>query len=194
MEFPNKRKQILDTAATLFYEKGVKEVGIDEIIRSANVAKMTLYKNFSSKDQLIAEVMKEISSDWISWFEENTNLQEQSESDPYKEVLFILNIIEKWFRKDSFHKCPFSSIAIEIGNSEHPAYPACLQPMYHVESYLTSRLNHLPEPSRSELIDQIRVLVKGCLLTANLEGPNKAIESVYTAKKIAANITKTNYS
>jgi AcrR family transcriptional regulator len=52
------RQRILDTADRLFYQEGVRAVGIDRIIDEANVAKMSLYKHFPSKDDLILAVLK----------------------------------------------------------------------------------------------------------------------------------------
>ena len=52
------RERILETADRLFYEEGVRAVGIDRIIAEADVAKMTLYTHFHSKDDLILAVLK----------------------------------------------------------------------------------------------------------------------------------------
>ncbi|MBI3460027.1 helix-turn-helix transcriptional regulator, partial [Candidatus Acetothermia bacterium] len=47
------RKKILDVASELFYQEGLRAVGVDTIVEKADVAKMTLYKYFKSKDELI---------------------------------------------------------------------------------------------------------------------------------------------
>src|SRR4051794_11702142 len=52
------RQRILETADRLFYQEGVRAVGVDRIIAEAAVAKMSLYKHFPSKDDLILEVLK----------------------------------------------------------------------------------------------------------------------------------------
>src|SRR5262245_2974593 len=52
------RKRILETADRLFYQDGIRAVGIDRIIAEAGVAKMSLYKHFPSKDDLILAVLK----------------------------------------------------------------------------------------------------------------------------------------
>jgi Bacterial regulatory proteins, tetR family len=52
------RQRILETADRLFYQEGVRAVGIDRIIAEAGVAKMSLYKHFPSKDDLILAVLK----------------------------------------------------------------------------------------------------------------------------------------
>ena len=52
------RKRILETADRLFYQDGIRAVGIDRIIAEAGVAKMSLYKHFPSKDDLILAVLQ----------------------------------------------------------------------------------------------------------------------------------------
>ena len=52
------RQRIVETAERLFYAEGIRAVGIDRIIAEAEVAKMTLYNHFSSKDDLILAVLK----------------------------------------------------------------------------------------------------------------------------------------
>ena len=52
------RQRILETAERLFYANGVRSVGIDRIIAESDVAKMTLYNHFASKDELILEVLR----------------------------------------------------------------------------------------------------------------------------------------
>ena len=52
------RQRIVETAERLFYAEGVRAVGIDRIIAESEVAKMTLYNHFSSKDDLILAVLK----------------------------------------------------------------------------------------------------------------------------------------
>jgi len=52
---PSARKRIFDTAADLFYRKGIRAVGVESIAAEADTTKMSLYRNFPSKDELVAE-------------------------------------------------------------------------------------------------------------------------------------------
>src|ERR1700744_1609264 len=53
------RERLLTVAHDLFYREGIRSVGIDEIIATADVAKMSLYRSFASKDELVAEYLRE---------------------------------------------------------------------------------------------------------------------------------------
>src|SRR6478735_1865737 len=53
------KERIVDTAQDLFREHGIKGIGVDAIAEAAGTNKMTLYRHFGSKDELIAECMRE---------------------------------------------------------------------------------------------------------------------------------------
>src|SRR4029077_12466660 len=62
---PSARKRIFDTASELFYAKGIRAVGVETIVAEADTTKMSLYRNFPSKDELVAEWLRD--HDIIFW-------------------------------------------------------------------------------------------------------------------------------
>ena len=62
------RERILDTAQALFYSQGIRAVGIDMIIEKSGVAKMSLYRNFRSKDDLVAAYLEQASERYWAWW------------------------------------------------------------------------------------------------------------------------------
>ena len=63
------RERILETAYDLFSRHGTRAVGVDTIIAESGVAKMTLYRNFTSKDELILEFLRQRDERWTRWLE-----------------------------------------------------------------------------------------------------------------------------
>src|SRR5258708_33123999 len=63
------RERILETADDLFYREGIHAVGIDTIIEKSGVAKMSLYRNFASKDDLVAAYLEARSQRYWQWWE-----------------------------------------------------------------------------------------------------------------------------
>jgi len=69
-EKPRVRDRILDTACQLFYRHGIHAVGVDAIASEAGTNKMSLYRNFSSKDELVAEYLRQQEREyWAFWDE-----------------------------------------------------------------------------------------------------------------------------
>ncbi|WP_211552414.1 TetR/AcrR family transcriptional regulator [Macrococcoides canis] len=58
MNLTGKQLKIIESATSLFESKGYSATGIDEIVKNADVATMTLYRNFKSKDDLVLAVLK----------------------------------------------------------------------------------------------------------------------------------------
>src|SRR3984893_19109420 len=63
------RQRILDAAIPLFYQQGARAVGIDTVIAKSGVAKMSLYRSFRSKDELIAACLDERDKSYWAWFD-----------------------------------------------------------------------------------------------------------------------------
>ena len=105
-----KRENIITTATSLFNQKSYTSVGVDKIIVESNVAKMTFYKYFSSKENLIEECLHE------------RNLEIQSSilgkinniNNPLIRLKSIFNWYIDWINADDFNGCLFKKATIEV--------------------------------------------------------------------------------
>ena len=70
---PSKKQHIINTACKLFCEHGYQATGIDRVIEEAGIAKMTLYANFKSKEDLIHTCLRELDKQNLAWFIERVN-------------------------------------------------------------------------------------------------------------------------
>src|ERR1017187_6004453 len=71
------RDRIVRTASELFYNHGFHAVGIDLIIERAGVAKATLYRHFSTKDDLISAYLEDADARFSEWFDASINPDER---------------------------------------------------------------------------------------------------------------------
>lgn len=113
------RQKILETASELFYQKGIQYVGINEIIATSGVAKRTFYRWFPSKDQLIEQVMKYRSAQWLQWFEDAIAVTGNT---PVERLLATFDVLGAWYAQPDFRGCPFINAVLEIADSSHPAH------------------------------------------------------------------------
>jgi AcrR family transcriptional regulator len=67
---PRVRDKIFATASDLFYRHGIRAVGVDAIAQEAGTNKMSFYRSFSSKDELVAEYLKDQESGYWAWWDE----------------------------------------------------------------------------------------------------------------------------
>src|SRR5215471_12281117 len=94
------RDRILDTAYDLFSRHGVRAVGVDTIIAESGVAKMTLYRHFASKDELVLAFMDAREQRWTrDWVEAESA---RRSSTPAEQLLAVFDLFDEWFRRDDF--------------------------------------------------------------------------------------------
>src|ERR1700756_2978862 len=88
------RQRILETADRLFYQDGIRAVGIDRIIAEADVAKMSLYKHFPSKDDLILAVLKHREETALEFFRSSMERHAKKTKNPLRAFFAAL---KDWF-------------------------------------------------------------------------------------------------
>lgn len=115
---PPPRERILTVARELFYRSGIHAVGVDAIAEAAGTNKMTLYRHFGSKDELIAaclrEFAREIDADWEA-------IAAAHPGDPRGQLLGWLQHIGEWLAREAGRGCALANAAVELPDIDHPA-------------------------------------------------------------------------
>ncbi|MEX3945561.1 TetR/AcrR family transcriptional regulator [Paraburkholderia sp. BR10937] len=112
------RERILDTAARLFYRDGFRATGIDKIIAESGVAKMSLYRHFASKDDLIAAFLDWRHDFWMRWFLEAV----EERFAERRELSVIADALGEWFAQEDYRGCAFINVVAESGATGNPAH------------------------------------------------------------------------
>src|SRR5262245_41974450 len=108
------RERILGSAYELFCRRGVRAVGVDEVIARAGVAKATLYRHFPSKDELVLAFLDLREQRWTRDFVEAGAIARAS--DPEERLLAIFDVFDEWFHRDDFEACAFINVLLEMGS------------------------------------------------------------------------------
>ncbi len=125
------RERLLDTAYELFSRRGIRDVGIDEVIARAGVAKATLYRHFPSKDDLVLAFLERREQRWtLGWVEAEAA---RRGSTPEEQLLAIFDAFDEWFRREDFEACAFINVLLEMG-PEHPAGEASIAHLENIRS------------------------------------------------------------
>src|SRR5215210_8264988 len=110
------RQRILDSAYELFSRRGVRAVGVDEVIKSASVAKATLYRHFRSKDDLVLAFLQQREQLWTrDWVEAEARRRGAT---PEEQLLAIFDIFAEWFEREDFEGCSFINILLEMNDRQ----------------------------------------------------------------------------
>ncbi len=176
------RERILEVASQLFYRDGIRAVGVDTLIAEAGVAKMTFYKHFPSKDDLVVAWLQRRDERWRDWFEGEV---ERRAKMPAGRLLVVFDALEAWFRQHDFRGCAFMNTMLEMADPDHPAHRAAAEHKRLVERYLAdlARAASMPDPRR--LARQLLILMDGATVNAlRGEGERAARDARRMAEKL----------
>src|SRR4051812_42428260 len=180
------RDRILEVAGRLFYQNGIRAVGVDTIIAQSDVAKMTFYKHFKSKDLLVLEFLKRRDEMWRAWFEEAV---QRLAPDVKDRPLAIFDALEERFSKKDFRGCAFINTMVELADGEHSAHEAAAEHKRKVQRMVRQLLADAGFDKAEELSRAFQLLMDGAIVTAVRE---RKPGSAKAAKKIAATLLSTH--
>ena len=173
------RERILESAYRLFATRGVRGVGIDEVVREADVAKATLYRHFPSKDALALAFLERRAKLWTrGWVEAECK---RRGSTPEERLLAVFDIFDEWFRRDDFEGCSFINVLLETNDRSHPVGRASVLHLADIRAVLTEFAAEAELRDVDGFVRAWHILMKGSIVAA-AEGDAQAARR---AKKVA---------
>lgn len=170
-------ERLLDTAARLFYARGVSNVGINEIIARAGVARMTLYHHFPSKDALIKAVLERRTSERDQWLGEASGMA----SEPLGRMLAVFDMFVDWAATPDFRGSPLVSATYELGGQLNAARPFAQAHAQNVERYFEDQAKEAGLHDPKGLAVQLLMLLEGASVVVLVKGDAKAAELARSA-------------
>ena len=167
-----KRDHLIATAFRLFYRDGYHAVGIDTILAEANLAKMTLYHHFASKEELIVAVLEQRSA--LINEKVQTGLNEAGPS-PRKRLLAYFARYEAFFSSKEFKGCPFIRAVAEYPEIHSPVHQAVTRRKQKDIATLEELLSGFGVAEPEPLARQIALLIEGALVSAHTFGDTSAL-------------------
>jgi AcrR family transcriptional regulator len=161
---PDGRERILDTAYALFSKHGTRAVGVDRIITEAGTAKMTLYRNFASKDELIVAFLAAREERWTrGWLQAEV---EQRATDPADRLLAIFDVFGEWFAQPDFEGCSFINVLLELPDPAEAGHGASVQHLANIRAFLTGLAVEAGISEPDAFARQWHILMKGSIVAA----------------------------
>ncbi|MBV9862412.1 MAG: TetR/AcrR family transcriptional regulator [Alphaproteobacteria bacterium] len=172
------RRRILDTASEMFYRDGIRAVGIDAIIERSGVAKMSLYRNFQSKDALVAAWLEDRNQAfWYRW----NKAEASCPGDPRGQLEAILDRIGGMAARPNWRGCPFLNTATEFPGENHPARAVILANKRAVRTRLQELATESGARDPALLAQQLQLLLDGAYAIGQSLGPGGPAATVGSA-------------
>ena len=161
------RERILETAERLFYRDGYRAVGVDTIVAESGVAKMTLYRHFPSKDDLIVAYLERTNEQLLEWMEGLI----ASHRDPRAALEAVFDGVAKLASSPECLGCTFVAAAGEFPEPNHPGHKAAA---VHKRA-VVDRLRELGEQAGARdanaLAEELLLIMDGAWSATRVFGP-----------------------
>jgi AcrR family transcriptional regulator len=174
------RERILDAAACLFYEEGIHAVGVDAIVADSGVAKMTLYRHFPSKDDLVAAYLDRANRRFWDWLE-----GEMAQApDARAKLLRAFRALGRQATDAACRGCGFQNAVAEFPDPAHPAHQVALAHKRQVLERFTALAREAGLRSPESLSAQLLLLMDGAWVAARVFGPKNPAARVAEAARV----------
>jgi len=158
------RERVLTAAYDLFSRQGVRAVGIDTIIARADVAKMTFYRHFHSKDELVLAFLQRREQLWTrEWLETQV---ESRAAGPRDRLLAIFDVFDEWFQRDDFEGCSFINVLLEMLEPGNPVRRATTAHLANIRVFLRALAVAAGVSDSDDFARKWHVLMKGSIVAA----------------------------
>ncbi|MGQ0619995.1 MAG: TetR/AcrR family transcriptional regulator [Panacagrimonas sp.] len=174
------RDRILDAARQLFYRQGIRSVGVDSIAHEAGATKMSLYRAFDGKDQLVAQCLRQSEQEFWAWWDQTV---QPHADDPRAALLALFDAQTRKQKAKDDRGCPIANAAIELTGDEHPAREVILAYNREKRRRLRELCRRLAVHNPEALADGLQLLMDGaCLsrITLGASGPASNLRNAAT--------------
>ena len=160
------RERILAAACDLFYRNGIRAVGVDAIAEAAGTNKMTLYRHFASKDELVAEYLRHLAAESDTVWQE---IEQAHPGDPRAQLGAWIESMAGHIANADERGCALANAAIELPEKSHPARPV-------IEAFKKDQRERLAALCRAAGLSQPELVADELFLL--LEGARVSTQSV----------------
>jgi AcrR family transcriptional regulator len=158
------RERVLRAAYDLFSRNGVRAVGIDAVVDQAAVAKMTLYRHFPSKDDLVLAFLDRRDEVWTrGWLQAETA---RRASTPQQQLLAIFDVFSEWFARADFEGCSFINVMLEIADPKNLLHISSVQHLAGIRAFLAALAAQAGVEDSEAFSRQWHILMKGSIVAA----------------------------
>jgi AcrR family transcriptional regulator len=165
------RERILAAASELFYRHGIRAVGVEAVAAAAETNKMTLYRHFASKDELVAEYLRRLAGEADRTWDE---FAAAHPGDARAQLQAWIQTQAKHLANADERGCPLANAAIELPEKDHPARRV-IEDFKRAQREKLTALCRAAALSQPELVaDELFLLLEGARVSAQSlgrEGP-----------------------
>lgn len=175
-------QKIIDSAITLFNNKGFRGVGVNEIIAHARTTKRTFYHHFASKDELILRVLAQFEKQMSQRVTDRVTSITTGSTD---QILGVFDLMYEWFLEEDFMGCMFNNALGQFSEGQDFILPVAQAYKKSVENIIRDILESSPKTYYPSTASQILIVLEGSITVARF---TRSPETAIQAKSLIARI------
>ncbi|MGY1733409.1 TetR/AcrR family transcriptional regulator [Geodermatophilus sp. SYSU D01045] len=160
---------VLDTAERLFSARSSRSVGMDELVRETGLGKMTVYRLFKSKDELVGAYLARKAATVLGHIDE---ILLAHRDDPRGALLAVVEYVDADVTRAGFRGCPFTNVSSEYDDPAHPARSAAADYKFELHARLERLAEQVAPGVGEDLAAQVHLIIDGMYLSGGLLGPD----------------------
>jgi AcrR family transcriptional regulator len=173
------RERIVEAATELFYAQGLRAVSAEKIIAQVGITKVTFYRHFPTKDDLIVAYLERRAK----WERDAVAHVRQTSKDIPDAFRIIAEAIGAESCSPGFRGCPFINAAAEYADPEHPVRRVVDAHRRWFKQAIEDLLDEINVPESGRVADQLVMLRDGAMVSGYLSDPSVVASSLYNAAR-----------
>ncbi len=174
------KDRVFQTAGRLFYQYGYRAVGVDTIAAESGIGKMTLYRHYLSKDDLIVAYLKDSNEEFWNYFEQSI----KEAHTPREKLLAFFQGLQDYVTTPECYGCPFLNIATEYPEPDYPGHQVALEHKKSVHARFRQLAEEAGANDPENLANQLFLLMEGAYMASRLFGPANPASNLAEAARV----------
>jgi AcrR family transcriptional regulator len=175
---PSARDRILETAQRLFYRHGIRAAGVDRIIAESGVAKMSFYRHFPSKKDLVVAFLERRHRFWMDWF--TRRVQELAENRTSPGLAVLADALQEWFSEPDFRGCAFINTVAELSEDSAEERRIAADHKRELWDFIRTLIPKQPRFAADDAADLAVLIIDGAIVRAQMTGKAETAEEART--------------
>ncbi len=160
-------ERVFEVAADLVYRQGIRAVGVETIVAQAGVAKISLYRGFKSKDDLIVAYLDDRNA---GYWRHVDGIIAEHQGDPRAQLRAMITYVSDRATTRGYRGCPFINYAAEFPDAQHPGHAVVSANKREMRRRLNVLAEAIGVPHPPQLAEAIFLLIEGAYASSQTLG------------------------
>ena len=161
------RDRVFQVAADLFYRDSIRAVGVETIVKQAGVAKISLYRSFESKDDLIVAYLENRN---VDYWRNVDRIIAAKQDDPRAQMRALVSYVASRATTSGYRGCPFINYASEFPDPSHPGHRIVDENKREMRRRLVDLSKAIGASRPAQLADALFLLIEGAYASSQTLG------------------------